>query len=241
MSLIPLARKKPKRERPNRKYEPIIYPQNRDEAIQREFKMREIRSRQPRDVIYSNRRNINELGLDKEFLNSLESDTKVLELGSGTGRLAKYLLGNSKLKRENYTIFDLSYMDKMPYLKGRIWRSYKSGKLNLLGGNYYTFDFGDEKWHHIIIPHAFFTPFHGLVEEKETPHLIKTLANKFLPHCYDGGSLRINHVDTPERIPEKDLLQFNKFLKTLEKKGITIKWENGSIIFTKPQKMPIFK
>ncbi|MDO8428635.1 MAG: hypothetical protein Q7S92_05480 [Candidatus Diapherotrites archaeon] len=128
------------------------------------------------------------LKLDSAFFSSLRSETRVLEIGSGTGRLTDYLLKRTPLKPENYELLDIAYGEYLPYLKGKIYRLIKAGKLKASQGNMFTHKYSKKFYDHILVPEAYF-PMNG----QET---LSGLVEQLMPALRENGALRITTVRT---------------------------------------------
>jgi len=74
------------------------------------------------------------LRLDDPFLRSLTSQSRVLEIGFGSGRLANFLLKNSQLKPENFHLMDKEYIRDLPYLNRLIRQLISKGRIKAVVG-----------------------------------------------------------------------------------------------------------
>jgi len=149
---------------------------------------------------------------------SFNEKTKILEIGAGSGRLAQHLLKNTKLKPENYELFDAEYGDHLPWLKRKIYSLSRQNKLKLTQGDMWNHKFPKNVYSHIFIPNAFFPDVQkdrelyseliikareGKLEKSLAADLIgykdclflQELLNNLLPSLKSNGTIRVSHID----------------------------------------------
>lgn len=216
-----------------------LYPEALEELAKQHPK---IAARLPRWATFQVEGHLQTLGLDNEFMQSLTPETRVLEIGAGTGRLANYLLKRTPLQPRNYILFDKAYEAIPPALKRRIFRRWRKGRgsLKLVAGDYFTFDFGEigtGKWHHIIMPESYFGKESGSIDFEYAQLL--SFIKKMLDHVEPGGSLRMSsHLPLPEytrrRFVRGAVKAFRNYLRKLEQLGYRITFEIGSLVIKTP-------
>ena len=96
------------------------------------------------------------LRLDETFLNSINPQSKVLEVGAWTGRLASRILKRTKINPKNYELLDLFYAHGVPALKKRVYYLQKKGKIKLSDENIIVKQLPPNYYDHILIPESFF-------------------------------------------------------------------------------------
>ncbi len=157
-----------------------------------------------RNTTHLTSRHVRELRLNKLFLDSLGSNTRVLEVGPGTGRLADWLLRHSELDERNYEMLDLAYGINPPYLKKRVFLLKQRRPNQARRGNVFTEILPKEKYDHILLPRSFTPQTHPkyseiLGENQSEPEaysrVMKELLLKLAPSLKIQGSIRISYVD----------------------------------------------
>ncbi len=122
----------------------------------RQKTLKRIRVAKEYDMFPPSRHSV-ELKIGQRFLDSLGPNTKILEVGAGSGRLTEFILKRSKIRPENYTILDYEFGRAVSApLTRTVFSLLKKGKLRILGGNFLERDFGKESYDHILVPQSFF-------------------------------------------------------------------------------------
>ncbi|MDO8538078.1 MAG: hypothetical protein Q7S21_04290 [archaeon] len=184
--------------------------------------------------IFENIRHIHTLQLDRDFFSSLKPNTKVLEIGAGTGRLADYLLKNSKLRPENYEIMDKRYGEKeMPFLRKKIFLLMKKRRIKVTKANMWEHGFKKNAYNHILIPEGFFASSEitkkmwkpGMSTSARDELLIETvtgLVGKLGRALKQNGTLRISYIwpEILEEIEKRNL--FHGFKVTIKTTSIIL-------------------
>lgn len=144
--------------------------------------------------------------LDRAFFASLRPDTRILEIGAGTGRLADYLIAHTKLRPENYEILDKGYWKRsMPWLKKKIFLSAKNGKIKVTKADMWDHRYPENSYDHILVPESFFPDYaKGFPGAEQRARLnkdeqlqlnikfLKKLVEKLGPSLRHHGSIRIS-------------------------------------------------
>ena len=188
---------------------------------------------------FSPRHHLKNMALTKKFLASLGPETKVLEMGAGSGRLTNFLLKNSSLRPENYTMFDLAYDKAPPWFKRKVSAFINAGRLKLIKGDMFTYSYPRNAFHHVLIPEAFFVSdaYYERVKElgaetrkriaagkarkgegkrkyREASSVVyveelKKLVDRLAPAVKKGGSIRLSKEDLNFHAPRTDYIQRN--------------------------------
>ena len=142
--------------------------------------------------------------MDSGFFASLTPASRVLEVGSWSGRLAERILKHSNMLPENYEMADLKYAGPRPFMRRWIHGLVKSGKIKLIPGNIFHKILPENYYEHILIPESFFPSelepkrFEALRAEKGPKEaaiaMLVALALRLYPSLRQGGSLRISSV-----------------------------------------------
>ncbi len=156
---------------------------------------------------------VRNLRLDSDFINSLNENARLLEIGPGTSRLTDYLLRNSSIKPENYELMDTMYAGSIPFLKRRVSKLIRKGKLKTISANMWDYPYPTNRYDHILIPEAYFPIYRGhdgtiqpagwfgrLENDEKTQvasahleHLVRLIG----PSLRHGGSIRLSHYGLP--------------------------------------------
>jgi SAM-dependent methyltransferase len=172
---------------------------------------------------YNVKHTMKRLGINKDFLIKINENTRVLEIGSGSGRFADFLLRKTKLKPENLELMDLQFKkEDLPYLKSLVYRLQNKGKIKLTQGDLFTHDYKGKFYDIVLIPNSFFSfvTLQNKLEREKFKEIIirkyKRIINKFTiteikkieslniflkridPAIKINGEIRINYF--PERI-----------------------------------------
>lgn len=170
---------------------------------------------------FNQEEHIRKLKLDNKFFSSLKPDTKVLEIGSGTGRLTNYLLKHSRLQPENYHLLDNSYGENMPWIKSRVKRLMNQGKIKYFNANMWTHEYPKNTYDHILIPENFFIwtspeyqEHEGITEAKI--NVLRKFVKKLEPALKPKGSIRISyiHEEAVKQIKKNKVLPQFKIIST---------------------------
>ena len=129
--------------------------------------------------VFQNKVHLENLAFDKPFLGSIGPNTRMLEIGYGSGRLTDYLLRSTRLAPGNLTIVDFAFPDAGQYQKKRVFLAQKTGRIKRLTGNYMLQNYPKNHFDHIILPESFFNTFKGMLK-------------KLAPALKTGGTLRIS-------------------------------------------------
>ncbi|MFH0906377.1 MAG: hypothetical protein V1824_03495 [archaeon] len=128
--------------------------------------------------------------IDSVFLKKLSPKSKIIEIGSGTGRLADYILNHSEINPVNYTMVDLDYAlpRSGPFLNRHIFELYNKslkskGKkgIELIAESAFKFQ-PSERVEHIIISNID-------ISTKTSDDLI-SLFKKLSNSVVKGGTIR---------------------------------------------------
>jgi hypothetical protein len=181
----------------------------------------------------------NALKLDSKFLTSLTSETKILELGAGTGRLTNWILNNSKIKPENYTILDLVYSNTKPSMKKKIALLIKKGKIKPIQEQILQHEYPKNHYNHIFLPESFFPEF--LAPEhiksyefksgvrKQNARIFEMLIKKLNPALKKGGTIRLSSKINIGHM----VWGIKKEIKELNLQGYNISFTNTGVILKK--------
>ena len=142
------------------------------------------------------------LKLDDAFLKSISPQTKILEIGFGSGRLTKFLLKNTELRPENLQVIDSMYNNwdanpldveyhgreinptkpKVPYVKRKIARLIARKRLTVIRAEATEHRYPKDFFDHVIFSEGIF----GL----DTKYFLQQIAQA-VKH---GGTLRMSNI-----------------------------------------------
>jgi len=174
----------------------------------------------------------------RRFLRGINENAKILEVGSGSGRLADFILRNSKCRPENYFMMDLAYKEKVPFLKSKIFKLIKEKKIGVLAQDLFNPKLKG-KFDKIIIAESFFVPerffkkelrksnLSGVHQEESDAFGLLKVIDLYLPLLNPKGELFLSNCLPPDlKFVGESLYQRKLLLKLyeLKKKGI-IQWE----------------
>lgn len=172
----------------------------------------------------------------RRFFESLTSRSRVLEIGSSDGRLARYIMGRSPVKPANYIMMDFAYAGKWevpryPRIPLKEYASYRR-----VSGNLFFPPFrGEGIFDKIIVPESFFTEISSS-DRKTQQYIMRNLTpserkiargqfptdavflhiilRKYFPFLRKGGELYVSNIHF---VPEWNSPLNQMFLEYLTK------------------------
>tara|TARA_Y100000310_G_scaffold327376_1_gene393633 strand:+ start:4030 stop:4596 length:567 start_codon:yes stop_codon:yes gene_type:complete len=144
--------------------------------------------------------------LGEDFLSSITPQTRILEVGFGSGQLTNFLMKKSALSPKNITLLDFDYRS-LEYVQSSVRRLIKKGVIKHIKSDVVDYNHPENAYDHIIMPESHF-------------RRMGVTMDKLVPALKPGGTIRMSNVPT---------IDYRNFHKTdfFNKLGLEVVEHNG--------------
>jgi|GEM_PF-2395038 len=148
---------------------------------------------------------INRFRLNKHFLESISSKTKIMEIGVGTGNVAKYLLAHSKIEKHNYSLIEMNYDGLPKWKKDNLTNLERYHKISVTKENIFFGKLPEGRYNHILLVESF----------DPAMYFVRELARGSIHEI----SLEDQYDKVVQAIATKNKIDFDKAVVVLEGKA----------------------